>query len=138
MSRILDEAIVIVSVGVDHAEVDRIRRAVDHPRWGRRFRLRIYTAGEISYCEKRRRRYAESFAARFAAKEAVMKALGTGMRGVSWVEIEVVREPGQAPTILLSGRAAARAELLGIERWHLALTHTAELSTAFVVAERAS
>ncbi len=126
----------IVAVGVDHAEVDRIRRAVDHPRWGTRFRRRIYTDGEIAYCE-RRKRYAESFAARFAAKEAVMKALGTGMRGVSWQEIEVYRERGKAPTIRISGRAAARAELLGIERWHLALTHTAELSTAFIVAEGA-
>ncbi len=124
----------IVAVGVDHAEVDRIRRAVDHEKWGRRFRKRVYTAEEIAYCE-RRKRYAESFAARFAAKEAVMKALGTGMRGVSWQEIEVFRERGKAPTIRLSGRAAARAELLGIERWHLALTHTAELSTAFIVAE---
>ena len=66
-----------------------------------------------------------------------MKALGTGMRGVSWHEIEVYRERGKAPTVRISGRAAARAELLGIDRWHLALTHTAELSTAFVVAERA-
>ncbi len=137
-SRNLDETTVIVSVGVDHAEVGRIRKAVDHPRWGQRFRRRVYTAGEIAYCEKRRRRYAESFAARFAAKEAVMKALGTGMRGVSWLEIEVVRESGQAPAIQLTGQAAARAELLGIERWHLALTHTAELSTAFIVAERTS
>lgn len=127
----------IVAVGVDHAEVDRIARAVDHPRWGQRFRRRVFTPGEIEYCE-RRRRYAESFAARFAAKEAVMKALGTGMRGVSWQEIEVVRERHEAPLIRLSGRAAERSLLLGIERWHLALTHTAGLSTAFVVAEGAA
>jgi holo-[acyl-carrier protein] synthase len=127
----------IVAVGVDHAEVDRILRAVDHPSWGARFRRRIFTEREITYCQ-RRKRYAESFAARFAAKEAVMKALGTGMRGVSWQDIEVVRERGKAPTIRLRGRARTRAELLGIERWHLALTHTAELSTAFVVAEGAS
>lgn len=126
----------IVAVGVDHAEVERIRRAVDHPSWGQRFRRRVFTDAEIEYCE-RRKRYAESFAARFAAKEAVMKALGTGMRGVSWQEIEVYRERNQAPTVRLSGRAAMRATALGIERWHLALTHTEELATAFVVAERA-
>lgn len=130
------ETAMIVAVGVDHAEVERVRRAVDHPSWGRRFRCRVFTEAEIEYCE-RRRRYAESFAARFAAKEAVMKALGTGMRGVSWREIEVYRERNQAPTVRLSGRAALRATALGIERWHLALTHTAELATAFVVAERA-
>jgi holo-[acyl-carrier protein] synthase len=127
---------VIVAVGVDHAEVERIRRAVDHERWGQRFRRRVFTAGEIAYCESRKR-YAESFAARFAAKEAVMKALGTGMRGVSWQEIEVAREPNRAPRLRLSGRAAQHAAALGIDRWHLALTHTAELSTAFVVAEKA-
>lgn len=123
----------IIAVGVDHAEVDRIARAVDHPRWGGRFRRRVFTPEEIAYCE-RRKRYAESFAARFAAKEAVMKALGTGMRGVSWQEIEVVRAPREAPVIRLSGKAAARAAVLGIEQWHLALTHSAALATAFVVA----
>lgn len=126
----------IVAVGVDHAEIDRIARAIDHPKWGHRFRRRVFTVGEIAYCESRKR-YAESFAARFAAKEAVMKALGTGMRGVSWQEIEVVRERNAAPTVRLGGRAAERAALLGIGQWHLAITHTAELSTAFVVAEGA-
>lgn len=125
----------IVAVGVDHAEVERIRRAVDHPRWGQRFRCRVFTAVEIAYCEGRKR-YAESFAARFAAKEAVMKALGTGMRGVSWQEVEVTRERNRAPQIRVSGRAEQRAVALGIDRWHLALTHTAELATAFVVAEQ--
>ncbi len=125
----------IVAIGVDHAEVERIARAVDHPKWGARFRRRVFTSSEIEYCEKRRR-YAESFAARFAAKEAVMKALGTGMRGVAFQEVEVVREPGVAPQIRLHGQAVKRAEVLGIDRWHLALTHTDQLSTAFVVAER--
>jgi len=124
----------VIAVGVDHAEVDRIQRAIDHPKWGRRFRVRVYSAGEIAYCE-RRKRSAESFAARWAAKEAVMKALGTGMRGVGWQEVEVVREKGSAPTLRLHGRAVERARLLGIERWHVALTHTALIATAFVVAE---
>jgi holo-[acyl-carrier protein] synthase len=123
----------IIAVGVDIAEVDRIERAVDHPQWGRRFRQRVFTPGEIAYCE-RRKRYTESFAARFAAKEAVMKALGTGFRGVAWREVEVVREKGP-PTVRLHGRAVARAALLGITRWHLSLSHTHEQAMAFVIAE---
>jgi len=126
---------VIVSVGVDVAEVDRIQRAVDHPRWGERFRRRVFSAGEIAYCN-RRKRHAESFAARWAAKEAVMKALGTGFRGVAFAEVEVVRERGAAPQIRLHARARARAEVLGITHWHLSLTHSGGQSIAFVVAER--
>ena len=81
----------IVAIGVDTVEVERIRQAVDHPRTGNRFRARVYTAGEIAYCVQRRR-YGESFAARFAAKEATMKVLGIGFGGgISWQEIEVVR-----------------------------------------------
>lgn len=124
----------IVSVGVDVAEVERLQRAVDHPSWGERFRRRVFTAGEVDYCA-RRKRYAESFAARWAAKEAVMKALGTGFRGVAFSEIEVVRGKG-APTIRLHRRAAERAHSLGITHWHLSLTHSAGQALAFVVAER--
>ncbi len=124
----------IIAVGVDHAEVARIGRAVDHPKWGERFRRRVFTADEIAYCAGRKR-HAESFAARFAAKEAVMKALGTGMLGVDWREIEVVRAAKGAPFLRLAGRVAMRAASLGITRWHLSLTHAQELSTAFVVGE---
>ncbi len=123
----------IVAVGIDVALVERIRRAVDHPQWGERFRTRVYTAGEIAYC-LRRRRYAESFAARFAAKEAVAKALGTGFGEISWREIEVVRDSGR-PTIVLHGRARARAAMIGAARWHLSLTHTSSEATAYVIAE---
>jgi holo-[acyl-carrier protein] synthase len=126
----------IVAVGTDAIEVERVRRAVDHPRWGERFRQRVFTPGEIAYCT-RRRRGAESFAARFAAKEAVMKALGTGFaRGVWWRDIEVVRASG-APSLVLHGGAAARAAALGIVRWHLSLTHTAGQALAYVIAEGA-
>lgn len=126
----------IVAVGTDAIEVERVQRAVDHPRWGERFQQRVFTAGEIGYCT-RRRRNAESFAARFAAKEAVMKALGTGYaNGVWWRDIEVVRESG-APRLVLHGGAAARAAALGITRWHLALTHTAGQALAYVIAEKA-
>jgi holo-[acyl-carrier protein] synthase len=124
----------IVAIGTDAIEVERVQRAVDHPRWGERFRQRVFTAGEIAYCT-RRRRNAESFAARFAAKEAVMKALGTGYaKGVWWRDIEVVRETG-APRLVLHGGAATRAAALGINRWHLSLTHTAGQALAYVIAE---
>jgi holo-[acyl-carrier protein] synthase len=127
----------IVSVGVDVAEVERIQRAVDHPRWGERFRRRAFTAAEIEYCGGRKR-HAESFAARWAAKEAVMKALGTGFRGVAFAEVEVVRGRDSAPQIHLHARAQARAAQLGITHWHLSLTHSASQAIAFVVAERRS
>ena len=124
----------IVAIGTDMIEVARIRRAVDHPRTGERFRTRVFTAGEIEYC-LRRNRYAESFAARFAAKEAVMKALGRGFQGgIGWREIEVLRGTGR-PAIRLHGKAARLAEELGITRWHLSLTHTAEQALAWVIAE---
>lgn len=124
----------IIAIGTDVIEVERIRRAVDHPQWGERFRQRIFTAGEIAYCT-RRSRYAESFAARFAAKEAVMKALGTGFaRGVWFRDIEIVRTDGR-PTIVLHGGALARAGAIGVARWHLSLTHSAAEAMAHVVAE---
>jgi holo-[acyl-carrier protein] synthase len=124
----------ILAIGIDLIEVERIRRAVDHPQWGERFRHRVFTAGEIAYCEKRAR-YAESFAARFAAKEAAMKALGSGYGdGVGWRDIEVVRTSGR-PTLVLSGGASQRAAAIGAVRFHLSLTHTAVHAMAQVVAE---
>jgi len=125
----------IVGIGVDLAEVDRIRDALERPATGGRFRGRVFTTGEQAYCERRRRKY-ESYAARFAAKEAVMKALGRGWsREVVWAEIEVVRPRGGRPTIQLHGKTRAFAERLGVRRLHLALTHTAETAMAEVVAE---
>lgn len=122
-----------MAIGTDLAEVDRMRSALE--RLGPRFERRIFTQAESAYC-RRRRRFAESFAARFAAKEAVMKALGTGWRkGVRWVDIEVERQAGRAPRLVLRGAAAAHARRLGIERWHLSLTHTDEVAQAFVLAE---
>jgi holo-[acyl-carrier protein] synthase len=123
----------VVGLGTDLVEIERIRRSVE--RFGEQFIVRIYTAGEIAYCT-RKKNSAESFAARFAAKEAGAKALGTGIsRGVSWQELEVGREPGGRPTLLLHGRAAEIARQLGIARLSLSLTHTRELAMAFVVAE---
>lgn len=120
----------IVGVGVDLVEVKRIRAAVEHTRTGERFRARVFTPDEVAYCTRRRNGH-ESFAARFAAKEATMKALG---RAYGWREIEVVRGDG-APTIRLHGRAQARAVTLGIRRISLSLSHTAETAIAFVTAE---
>ena len=126
----------LVGTGIDITEVDRIRRSLE--RFGDRFQSHIYTPQEIAYCAARRLRAAESFAARFAAKEAAAKALGTGIgRGVTWKEIEVQRKPGYAPTLVLSGRAAAHAAELGVQRIHLSLTHTATLAMATVLMEGA-
>jgi holo-[acyl-carrier protein] synthase len=126
----------IIAIGIDAIEIERIRRAVDHPQWGDRFRRRVFSPGEIAYCVGRAR-HAESFAARFAAKEAVMKALGSGYGdGVAWRDIEVVRTSGR-PIITLHGGAAERAAAIGAGRWHLSLTHTAGQALAYVVAEAA-
>ena len=123
----------VVGLGTDLTEIVRVRRSVE--RFGSRFLERIYTPGEIAYC-LRKKDAAESFAARFAAKEAGAKALGTGIsHGVSWQEFEVRREPGGRPGLWLSGRAAELAAELGIDRISLSLTHTRELAMAVVVAE---
>jgi len=126
---------VIVGVGLDVCEVARIRRALEAPT-GARFRARVFTAEEQAYCEARRRGRFASYAARFAAKEAAMKALGTGWaRGVGWHDFEVVRATGEAPQLVLHGRAATIARRAGIGRWLLALSHTAESAVASVIAE---
>src|SRR5213593_870610 len=126
----------IISAGVDLVEVERIQQALEDSRIGRRFRERVFTEKEILYCEKKRRGKYESYAARFAAKEAVMKALGRGWgQHVGWQDIEVVRRRGTRPEIVLHGKAREYAASLGILRFHLALTHTATLAQAQVVAE---
>jgi holo-[acyl-carrier protein] synthase len=123
----------IIGSGIDLAEIGRIQQSID--RYGHRFLDRIYTAGEQAYC-LRKRKSAESFAARFAAKEAGAKALGTGIsRGVTWREIEVVREPGGRPAILFHGRAAQLAARLGVAHIALSITHTADLAMASVLVE---
>lgn len=125
----------VIATGVDIAEIDRIERALAASH-GARFRSRVFTVGEQGYCESRGRSRAQSYAARFAAKEATMKALGVGWgRHAGWHEIEVVRHRGGAPHLVLSGAAAATAERVGIARLSLSLTHAANLALAFVVAE---
>jgi holo-[acyl-carrier protein] synthase len=126
----------IVGIGVDLCEVARLRRALDG-RSGAKLRERTFTAAEQAYCEQRGRARYESYAARFAAKEAVMKALGTGWgAGVGWCDVEVVREDDGAPALRLHGGAVRVARRLRVHRWHLSLTHTTSWAVASVVAER--
>lgn len=123
----------IVSVGVDAVAIERIRGLLE--RSSGRFERRVFTADEAAYCRSRQRPE-ESFAARFAAKEAVMKCLGTGWaEGTGFPQIEVRREETGRPELRLVGAAAHAAAGLGIRRWHLSLTHTEDTATAFVVAE---
>ncbi len=123
----------ILGTGVDIAEVFRIRESIE--RFGDRFLRRIFTDGEIRYCEKRASRF-ESYAARFAAKEAGMKALGTGWsHGIRWRDIEVVRQQGQRPTLQFHGEAAAIAAKLGTKNIALSITHTSEQALALVILE---
>ena len=124
----------IVGSGVDIAEVPRIREAIE--RFGDRFLHRVFTQGEIQYCERKKVSRFESYAARFAAKEAGMKALGTGWNhGVRWRDIEVVRPRGQRPTIQFHGQAAVFAEKLGARNIALSITHTREQALAHVILE---
>lgn len=123
----------IVGTGIDLTEIERIQNSVD--RYGERFLNRVYTAAEQAYC-LRKKKSAESFAARFAAKEAGAKALGTGIsHGVNWLEIEVIREPSGRPTLRFHGRAAERAAQMGVNHASLSLTHSNETAMASVVLE---
>jgi holo-[acyl-carrier protein] synthase len=129
----IDNGCMIVGTGVDIAEVPRIRESIE--RFGERFLHRIFTDGEIEYCERKASRF-ESYAARFAAKEAGMKALGTGWsHGVRWRDVEVVRPKGQRPTIQFHGQAAVFAEKLGARNIALSITHTSEHALAHVILE---
>ncbi|MBK5293631.1 MAG: holo-[acyl-carrier-protein] synthase [Acidobacteriia bacterium] len=123
----------IVGTGVDLAEVDRIRASVE--RYGQRFIDRIYTPAEVAYVERKANRF-ERYAARFAAKEAGMKAIGTGWSGgVRWVDFEVANEPSGRPALRLHGRAAEIAAELGVKCVSLSLTHTANMAMAHVILE---
>jgi holo-[acyl-carrier protein] synthase len=123
----------VLGLGTDLIETRRIQDSID--RFGDRFLERIFTAGEIQYCS-RKKNSAESFAARFAAKEAGAKALGTGIsRGVIWKEFEVRREASGRPTLHLLGRAAELAGMMGVRKVQLSLTHSRDLAMAVVVVE---
>ncbi len=123
----------IVGLGVDIAEVDRVRAAIE--RRGEAFLKRLFTPREMAYCETHRNRY-ERYAGRFAAKEAAMKALGTGWRrGVRWIDIEIVRLPSGKPSLELSGRAREFAERLEVKNISLTITHSGNTALAQVIFE---
>ena len=124
----------VVGVGTDLMEIARIDESI--ARFGQRFLTRIYTPGEIAFCQ-RKKNAAESFTARFAAKEAAAKALGTGIsRGVGWQEIEVVRRQGERPEIVFHGRAAERAQAMGVTHTAVSLSHSRDVAMAVVILER--
>jgi holo-[acyl-carrier protein] synthase len=123
----------IVGTGIDITEVPRIAAAI--ARYGERFLNRVYTPAEVAYCQSKRNAH-ERFAARFAAKEAAMKAIGTGLRrGVTWHDVEIGHAPGGRPIILFTGKGAEFAAKLGTKRVSLSLTHTAETAMAQVILE---
>jgi len=123
----------VLGVGTDLIEIARIEKSV--ARFGDHFLDRVFTSGEIAYC-RQKKHAAESLAARFAAKEAGAKALGTGIsRGITWKEIEVRRNPGERPTLHFSGRAAERAKQMGVKRLSLSLSHSRDVAFAVVIAE---
>lgn len=123
----------ILGTGIDITEVPRVAEAIS--RFGERFLHRIYTEGEMRYCDSKANRV-ERYAARFAAKEASMKALGTGWsRGIRWRDIEVYRPPGSRPTIRFHGKAAEFAARMGVKNIALSLSHTSEQAIASVILE---
>src|SRR5690349_6874076 len=123
----------IVAIGMDLAQIERFEKV--HRRHGQRLLERLFTEGERAYCDRRATRMA-SYAGRFAVKEAVMKALGTGWSsGVTWRDIEVVRRSGSAPELLLHGATEKIAKRRGIARFHITITHDAGVAAAVAVAE---
>ncbi len=123
----------IVGLGNDLCEVDRIEAMVEC--WGKRFTERVFTEGERAYALPKVKR-AQHLAARFAVKEATLKALGVPS-GLSWKEMEVVGGGNTAPKLKLSGRAKAAAEALGVVSFHITITHSGNLASAVVIAEKA-
>jgi holo-[acyl-carrier protein] synthase len=115
--------------GVDIIEISRIKEVVKL--WGERFLNRVYTESELRICQNE----PERLASHFAGKEAVMKALGTGVRGIGWREIEIMPEPSGKPTVNLYGKARMKAENLGMDRLAISLSDSKEYAVAFVVGE---
>lgn len=123
----------IVGMGIDIAEVNRIQSVIESQK--ERFLRRVYTPDEAAYCEQFKNKY-ERYAGRFAAKEAAMKALGTGWsRGVRWVDLEVVRQRSGRPTLALKGEAKKIADALGVKNIAVSITHTSEQAIAQVILE---
>ncbi|MFT3787303.1 MAG: holo-ACP synthase [Tepidisphaeraceae bacterium] len=124
----------IIGHGIDIVETGRIREMADEH--GQRFLDRIFTAAEQAYCDARPKRYYEHLAGRFAAKEAVLKVIGTGWRhGIAWTDIEVVNHESGQPTLNLSGEVARIAEKLGITKWWISISHIETHATASAIGE---
>jgi holo-[acyl-carrier protein] synthase len=124
----------IVGMGIDLTEVPRIQAVIESQK--ERFVRRVYTPDEAAYCEKFKNKY-ERYAGRFAVKEAAMKALGTGWRrGVRWVDLEVVREMGGKPTLVLKGEARKIADSLGVKHLAVSISHTELQAIAQVIFEK--
>ena len=125
----------ILGHGIDIVETARIRRLIDEH--GAHFLDRVFTPAEQAYCNASRKRSLEHFAGRFAAKEAVLKVLGTGWRGgIAWTDIEVVKEPSGQPQVKLSGECARIASERGISRWHISISHSETHATASAIGMR--
>ena len=118
-----------ITVGVDLIEIDRIEQAISS--WKDSFLERVYTKAEMESCQNR----ASSFAARFAAKEAIMKALGTGMWGLKWQDIEITQNTSGAPGVELHGKASNKAKELGITNFSISLSHSKKYAIAMVVGD---
>jgi holo-[acyl-carrier protein] synthase len=117
----------MLSVGVDIIEIERVGQAIS--RWGERFLNKVYTDAELAFCRGR----LPELAVRFAGKEAISKALGTGLNGVSWREMEVLADRRGKPLVTLHGRAAARASELGLTEFAISLSHSQDYAVAMVV-----
>jgi len=125
----------IVGHGIDIVETARIRRSVQEH--GERFLDRVFTPLEQKYCSRNRKRYYEHLAGRFAAKEAVLKVLGTGWRGgIAWTDIEILPEPSGQPRVRLSGECLRIATEMGIVRWHVSISHIETHATASAIGLR--
>ena len=116
-------------IGIDLIEINRVEAAL--ARWGERFQKRVYTEAERSHCRNR----VPELAVRFAAKEAVMKALGTGMKGVGWREIEILNNDDGKPFVILHGHAKSKAKELGLRDLSVSLSHSRDLAIASVIGE---
>jgi holo-[acyl-carrier protein] synthase len=116
--------------GIDIVEIDRIQRTID--RWGNRFLNRVYTRAELDFCRGR----VPELAVRFAGKESVMKALGTGRRGVSWKDVEILTDKRRAPLVFLHGRGRTRARKMGITDLAISMSHSRDFAVASVVGGR--
>lgn len=125
----------ILGHGIDIVETARIRRSVDEH--GQRFLDRVYTPAEQEYCSRNRKRYFEHLSGRFAAKEAVLKVLGTGWRGgIAWTDIEILPEPSGQPKVQLTGECLRIATDLGIQSWHVSISHIETHATASAIGLR--